>query len=132
MDNQIQCLVRHCSVLVLQTAFSAHRAEVRTFRTIFVLQTLVLLIIGRVIFLFSVPVCFRNIGFAADKIFIGKVDKVGVKEDDFELLRRLFGAVGIDGNGLFIVSCERYFILFQWLKSSLSFLNLVWSGGTSC
>ena len=93
MDNQIQCLVRHCLILVLQTAFPAHRAEVRTFRTILVLQTLVLILIGRVNFLFSVLVCFRNIGFAADKIFIGKVDKVGVKEDDSELFRRLFGTV---------------------------------------
>ena len=38
---------------------------------------------------------------------------VAETKKQFELLRRLFWAVGIDGNGLFIVSCERYIILFQ-------------------
>ena len=54
-----------------------------------------------------------NIGFAADKILIGKLDKVGIKENDFDFLRRLFGAVGANGNGLFVVGGKGHIIVFQ-------------------
>ena len=45
-----------------------------------------------------------NIGFAADKILIGKLNKVSIKENDFDFLRCLFGAVSANRNGLFIVA----------------------------
>ena len=54
-----------------------------------------------------------NIGFAADKIIVGKLDKVGIKENNFDFLRRLFGAVGANGNGLFIVCGKGHIIVFQ-------------------
>ena len=92
----------------------AHRAVVRTVRTAGVLHILILVCTFFTTVLITL-VSFRNIGFAADKILIEKLDKVGIKEYGFNFLRRLFGAVGVDGNGLFIVSCERYIILFQWL-----------------
>ena len=56
-----------------------------------------------------------NIGFAADKILIGKLNKVGIKENDFDFLRRLFGAVGANGNSLFIVGGKGHIIVFQSL-----------------
>ena len=54
-----------------------------------------------------------NIGFAADKILIEKLDKVGIKENDLDFLRCLFGAVGANGNGLFIVGGKGHIIVFQ-------------------
>lgn len=81
--------------LVLIHTFSTHGAEVRTVRTAIILHIPVL---GSTFFT-SVLIGILNISSAADKILIRKVDKVGVKENDFDFLRRLFGAVGIDGNG---------------------------------
>ena len=93
--------------LFLVNAFSAHGTEVRTARTIVLIHILVC----DGIFFATVLIGGCNIGFAADKILIGKVDKVGIKKNNFCLFLCLFGAFGINGNGLFIVSCECYIIL---------------------
>ena len=55
-----------------------------------------------------------NIGFAADKILIGKLDKVGIEQDSFCLFLCLFGAFRIDGKGLSVMGGKGYIILFQW------------------
>ena len=110
MDNQIQCLVRHILVPVLIHTFSAHGAEVRTVRTAAVLHIPVL-----AAFVLAAFVLTRdaNLGFAADKILIRKADKVGIEKDGFHLFLRLFRAVGIDGNGLFIVGGKGHIILLH-------------------
>ena len=64
-----------------------------------------------------------NIGFAADKIIIGKVDKVGIEQDNFCLFLCLFGAFRINGNSLLLMSGKGYIILFQcsFLAFSIKF-----------
>ena len=78
------------AALVLIHTFSTHGAEVRTVRTAGVLHILIFVCIFFAAVLITL-VCFRNIGFAAGKILIGKLDKVSIKEDDFDFLRRLSG-----------------------------------------
>lgn len=62
----------------LKATFSTHRAEARTVCTTYVLHILVLCRI----FFATVLAFVLNIRFAADKILIGKLDKVGVKQDN--------------------------------------------------
>ena len=56
-----------------------------------------------------------DFGFTADKILIGKVDKVGIEQDNFGLCLCLFCAFSTNRNGLFIVGSQGYIIFFQWL-----------------
>ena len=45
----------------------------------------------------------------------GTSDNIGVKENNFDFLRRLFGSICINRNGLFIVSCKSNCIFFHWI-----------------
>lgn len=95
--------------LVLIHTFSAHGTEVRTVRTTFVL---VRFFVG----IFSTVLArLVDFGFTADKILIGKVDKVGIEQDNFGLCLCLFCAFSTNRNGLFIMGSQGYIILFEWL-----------------
>lgn len=94
--------------LVLTHTFSAHGTEVRTVRTTFVLVRF--FFVG----IFSTVLArLVDFGFTADKILIGKVDKVGIEQDNFGLCLCLFCAFSTNRNGLFIVGSQGYIILFN-------------------
>ena len=109
------------AALVLTHTFSAHGTEVRAIRT-----TLVLACFFFVGILSTVLARLIDFGFAADKILIGKADKVGVEQDNFGLCLCLFCALRTNGDGLFIVGGQGYIILFQWffLAFNIKFFGL--------
>ncbi len=74
-------------IFALIHTFSAHGAEVRTVGTILILKATALALH----FFTSVLIFILNIRFAADKIPIGKPNKVSIKQDNFQLFRYLFG-----------------------------------------
>ena len=109
------------AALVLTHTFFAHGTEVRVVRTTLVL---VGFFFGGI--LSAVLTSLVDFGFAADKILIGKADKVGVEQDNFGLFFCLFCALRTNGNGLFIVGNQGYIILFQWffLAFNIKFFGL--------
>lgn len=118
MDNQIQCLVRcvfnpRSHTYILRT-WNRNTDSLTSNRFSYPHSLLH--------FLHSLPHLRPEYQFHRRQNPHLKVDKVCIKENNFDFLRR-FRTVGIDGNGLFKVTRERYFILFQWkfplLSSSL-------------
>ena len=91
------------AALVLTHTFSAHGTEVRAVRTTLVLDCF--FFIGM---LSAVLTSLVDFGFAADKILIGKADKVGVEQDNFGLCLCLFCALRTNGDGLFLVGGQGY------------------------
>lgn len=108
------------AALVLTHTFSAHGTEVRAVRTTLVLAYF---FFGGI--LSTVLTSLVDFGFAADKILIGKVDKVGIEQDNFSLCLCLFCALRTNGNGLFIVGGQGYIILFNGFSSLSTLIFLV-------
>lgn len=111
------------AALVLTHTFSAHGTEVRAVRTTLVLAYF---FFGGI--LSTAPTRLIDFGFAADKILIGKADKVGVEQDNFGLCLCLFCALRTNGDGLFLVGGQGYIILFQWFFLAFNIIFFVCQG----